>query len=137
MPRSDRTSPCGQPEARVRFGMAKAYLEVAAAALDERSRDEFLNVTAGTAVLAGIAASDAICCLRLGRHHRGDDHRAAAELLKSAVPDGPKLSATLSRLLDVKDAGHYGVSIVSAKRARDAIRWAQILVERAGQELER
>ncbi|GAA5121872.1 hypothetical protein [Haloechinothrix salitolerans] len=31
-----------------------------------RSRDEARNVAAGNAVLAGIAASDAICCIRLG-----------------------------------------------------------------------
>jgi hypothetical protein len=27
-------------------------------------------------VLSGIAASDAICCIRLGCRHRGDDHRS-------------------------------------------------------------
>jgi hypothetical protein len=56
-------------EARARLLTAQAYLDVASAVLDERDRDEYLNVAAGLAVLAGIAASDAICCARLGRRH--------------------------------------------------------------------
>jgi hypothetical protein len=105
--------------------------------LGERDRDEYLNVTAGLAVLAGIAASDSICCARLGRRHRGDDHRRAAEMLRSATPDGNELAATLSRLLDIKDAAHYGVIVVSARKARDSVRSAARLVDRAGQETER
>ena len=74
----------------VRVRTADAYLEVAELVLDEHQRDEYLSVAAGLAVLAGIAASDAICCARLGRRHRGDDHRGAAELLSGAVPDGKR-----------------------------------------------
>ena len=48
----------------MRLATARAYLEVASTVLAEQARDEFLNVAAGLAVLAGIAASDAICCLR-------------------------------------------------------------------------
>ena len=62
------------------------------------------GVAAGIAVLAGIAAADAICGVRLREIHRGDDHRAAATLLSRATPDGAKLAATFKRLIDVKDA---------------------------------
>ncbi len=61
MPSSSRTAPCGPVEARSRLRTARAYLEVAALVLDERDRDEYLNVSAGLSVLAGIAASDSIC----------------------------------------------------------------------------
>lgn len=132
-----RTSPAGLPEARSRLRSAKAYLEIADLVLDEHDQMEFLNVAAGLAVLAGIAASDAICSRRLGLIHRGDDHRAAAELLRQATPDGDKLAATFLRLIDVKDAAHYGVVVVAAGRARDTVRWAMRLVERAEQEVER
>jgi hypothetical protein len=132
-----RTAPCGRQEARVRLTTARAYLEVASTVLAEQSRDEFLNVAAGLAVLAGIAASDAICCARLGSLHRGDDHRRAADLLKPAVPDGAKLSSSLARLLDVKDEAHYGVIVVSSRKAGDAVRWAGMLVARAADEVER
>jgi hypothetical protein len=88
-------------------------------------------------VLGGVAASDAICSRRLGQIYRGDDHRGAAELLRQATPDGAKLAATFLRLVDVKDAAHYGVTLVAASRASDTVRWAQQLVDRAEQEVER
>ncbi len=88
-------------------------------------------------MLAGIAASDSICCARLGRCHRGKDHRGAAELLSGAVPDGKALGVRLLRLLDIKDAAHYGVILVTPRKARDAVKWARSLVERAAQEVER
>lgn len=56
-----------------------------------RDRVEMPGVAAGLAVLAGIAAADAVCAARLGRIHRGDDHRGAADLLRQAVPDGKTL----------------------------------------------
>lgn len=135
-PRS-RSAPCSVTEGRTRLRTAQAYLEVARSVLDERDRDEYLNVAAGLAVLAGIAASDAICCVRLGCLHRGDDHRGAADLLRSATPDGAELAKTLLRLLDLKDAAHYGVMVVASRRARDALRWSALLMDKARQEAER
>jgi hypothetical protein len=137
MPPRSRTAACDVAEGRTRFRTAQAYLNVAASVLDERDRDEYLNVAAGLAVLAGIAASDAICCIRLGCRHRGDDHRRAAELLRTATPDGGELAKTLLRLLDLKDAAHYGVLVVASRKARDAVRWSGRLVDRARQESER
>jgi hypothetical protein len=132
-----RTANCGRAEARQRLRTGLAYLEVAELVLDERQRDEFLSVAAGLAVLAGIAASDSSCCARLGRRHRGEDHRGAAELLAVAVPDGKALAARLLRLLDVKGEAHYGVIVVSPRKSRDAVKWARALIERAGEEVER
>ena len=70
VPSSARTVKCGIAEARSRLRTAGAYLEVAALVLNERDRDEYLNVSAGLAVLAGIAASDSVCCARLRARHR-------------------------------------------------------------------
>ena len=137
MPRVSRTRAATADDARARLRSALAYLEVAELALDERDRVEMPGVAAGLAVLAGIAASDAICAARLGQIHRGDDHRAAAELLRDATPDGKKLAATFLRLIDVKDEAHYGISIVSTQRARSTTRWAAQLVARAREEAER
>jgi len=95
------------------------------------------GVAAGLAVLAGIAGSDAICARRLGAIHRGDDHRGAAALLKQSTPDGKKLASTFLRLIDIKDEAHYGLILVTPRKARDAVRWARQLVDRAGEELER
>lgn len=137
MPKPARTSPCSRADARMRLRTAEAYLEVAEAVLRERDRGEYFNVAAGIAILAGIAASDAICGARLGRLHRGDDHHGAEELLRTATPDGPKLATVLARLLNLKDAAHYGVPVVSARKAADARRWAAGLVDRAAEEAER
>jgi hypothetical protein len=137
MPRPVRTPPCTKADARVRLRTAQGYLDVAELVLDERQRDEFLSVAAGLAVLAGIAASDSICCTRLGRRHRDDDHRGAAASLTQSVPDGPALASQLLRLLDIKDQAHCGLVVVAPRKARDAMRWAKHLVARAGQELDR
>jgi hypothetical protein len=137
MPPRSRTAACDVAEGRTRFRTAQAYLNVAASVLDERDRDEYLNVAAGLAVLAGIAASDAICCIRLRCRHRGDDHRGAPDLLRAATPDGGELAKTLLKLLDLKDAAHYGVLVVASRKARDAVRWSGRLVDRARQESER
>jgi hypothetical protein len=48
-----------------------------------------------------------------------------------------KLATVLGRLLSVKDAAHYGVLAVSARKATDAKRWAELLVQRAAEESER
>jgi hypothetical protein len=58
-------------------------------------------------------------------------------LLRRAVPDGAQMAAVLLRLLDVKDEAHYGVMVVAARKARDACRWAERLVARAAEEVER
>jgi hypothetical protein len=137
MASSSRTAQCGIAEARTRLRTARAYLEVAGLVLEECDRDEYLNVSAGLAVLAGIAASDTICCARLRVRHRGDNHRGAADLLRRATPDGAELAATLLQLVDLKDAAHYGVPVVAASKARDAHRWAARLAEWAGEETER
>ena len=132
-----RTASAGAAEARARLRAAQAYLEVADSTLEEQGRQEFFNVAAGLAVLAGVAASDAICARRLGRIHRGEDHRAASELLKQSTPDGAKLASTFLRIIDVKDEAHYGVFVLSAREARDTVRWARTLVDRAREEIER
>jgi hypothetical protein len=134
---SGRKTQCGVPEARARLRTAEAYLETAELVLGETSREGFANVTAGLAVLAGIAGADAICCMRLGYHHRGDDHRGAPALLELATPDGVKLANCLMRLLGVKDEPHYGVKLIGARKANDALRWAKQLAQRARDEVER
>jgi hypothetical protein len=135
--RTARTVRCSPADARLRLRTAQAYLDVATTVLRERADEEYLNVTADDAILAGIAASDAICGLALGVVHRGDDHHGAEDLLRGATHDGQRLATTLRRLLSLKDAAHYGAPVVSMRKAADATKWAAQLVERARQEAER
>jgi hypothetical protein len=132
-----RTARCGKPEAKSRLAVAEAYLEAAQMILKEHDRDAYLSVATGNAVLAGIAASDSICCARLGEMHRGSNHSGAADLLETAAADGPKLGLVLVRLLDAKDEAHYGVVLSSSRKARDSVKWAALLVTRAREEADR
>jgi len=137
MTKVTRTVAANPAQAQVRRSTAEAYLEVAELVLGQKSQPAMTSVAAGLAVLAGIASADAICARRLGQIHRGDDHRSAAGLLEQAVPDGKKLAATLLRLVDIKDEAHYGLIIVTPTKARSAVRWAQQLLIRAQEELDR
>jgi hypothetical protein len=106
------------------------YLEVAQLAADEQL-DEARNVAAGNAVLAGIAASDAICCIALGRRHRGQDHQGAVGLLREVPHDGSKLGRDLATVLGVKDPAHYGDQFVTDAKLRATLRAAAQLVSAA------
>jgi hypothetical protein len=126
----------GTVEARQRLKYANAYLEIAELVLEDE-RSEMPGVAAGPSVLAGIAASDAICALRRGEIHRGESHREASDLLRGATPDGKRLASTLLKLLDIKDEAHYGLIVVPLRKAKDAVRWAGPLMARANEELGR
>jgi hypothetical protein len=105
---------------------AQLYLEVAKIAIMNKQPDE-CTVATGNAVLAAIAASDAICCAGGKRRFRGENHRQAAELLEEVTGDRA-LGAALREAVDLKDEGHYGLGNVELNRAKKAIRRAERLV---------
>ena len=78
------------------------------------------------AVLAGVAASDAICCKALGEHSASPDHRHAVEMLKEVPAIGDDASTYLRTLLDLKPKAMYGVGVqptmAETKRAMRAMR---------------
>ena len=125
-----RVAPCGPGEAQRRAALARTYLDVAVQAHLADS-DEGRNVAAGNAVLAAIAASDALSCLRLGRHARGQAHNEAVTLLRTIRPHGPQLARDLTTVLGVKDAAHYGSVFVSAGTLKSTLRAATRLVDAA------
>lgn len=64
-----RRRPCTGEEARARCRQAVAYLETAKLVTSDGSLPsdyDYNHVAAGVAVLAAIAASDALCCRLLG-----------------------------------------------------------------------
>lgn len=127
--RVDRTQDCGRGEARTRLRQARLYLEVAQVVTTDEPGEE-ATVATGNAVLAGIAAADAICCEAAGQRYRGGDHRRAVDHLEQVTGDAD-LAATLRDLIDLKDASHYGVRDVQVPRARSAVRKAAQLVDEA------
>jgi hypothetical protein len=110
---------------------AQAFLDVAELVGAEQDPLATPGVAAALAVLAGIAASDAVCCDVLGQRSRGQDHREAVALLRQIVPDGPAMANDLERLLTVKDDAHYGMLHISAQRTKAALRQARNLVDAA------
>lgn len=125
-----RTSICTPADGQVRLEQARAFLEVAELVLEES--DDGLatpQVAASLAVLCGIAASDAVCCRRLGERSRGQDHRQAVALVGTVSPDGPAMAKDLRRLLEIKDQSHYAATMVSAARAAQAVQWARRLYD--------
>jgi len=125
-----RQAPCGPTEAARRARLARAYLDLAEQAMGHDA-DESRNVAAGNAVLAAIAASDALTCLHLGGHSRGQGHEQASALLRTIRPDGPTLAKDLHTALGVKDSAHYGSVFLSASALRATLRAAARLVEAA------
>jgi hypothetical protein len=133
---SGRTQPCGRAEARARLLDARAHLDVAGLATTASSPAE-QKAAAASAVLAGIAASDAACCVALGQRSRTQDHRDAVSVLCDVTPGGPDAARQLQRLLDIKDASQYGFADVGGRRLLAAQRQAAALVAFAEQALRR
>lgn len=95
------------------------------------------NVVASLAVLAGIAASDALCGHLLGFRSGGDDHGEAVRLLASSHPRCSPYASHLRRLIASKTNAHYEPEIISDMRARELLTSAQRLLSGLELELDR
>lgn len=133
MPRpAGRSQRCSARDAEKRYSHAVKFLEVAEIAAGEPGHDpEYASVAVSLAVLAGIAATDAACCMALGERSRSQDHHDAKGFLRK-VPGGDAVVRQLELLLNLKDEAHYGLFDVSAAELKGALRRARALVEFAG-----
>ena len=86
---------------------------------------ENTNVAASDAVLAGIAASDALCCFHLGQRSADGDHAKAVDLVRQVDRSAAKM---LQRLLRMKTKAQYDFDVISTTEARSALRLASELV---------
>jgi hypothetical protein len=145
-PTRARRRQCSTEDARIRLRQAKAFLDAAYLVWSETDRPEdldFNHVAAGNAVLAAIAASDAICCRLLGERSRGQDHREAISLLQTVrfgtgderilARRARQLAGALGDALDLKDQSHYGTSLLGPSEVRRLIRQTQKLVDAAAE----
>lgn len=139
-----RRRPCTGEDARTRCRQAVAYLETAKLVTSDGSLPadyDYNHVAAGVAVLAAIAASDALCCRLLGERSRGQDHRTAVDLLETVrFGDGTPavqakrardLGAALATVLDFKDEAHYGTTLLGPTQVRRLIKGAEKLAAAA------
>jgi hypothetical protein len=123
---------CDAATARGRLVKAEQFLEVA-----ENTRDfaedeaEVGDALVSLYVLAGIAASDVLCCKSLGHYVQGDDHQQAVAELSKVTPGGKALGKDLRALLALKSRAGYGATSVRAEERKRAQRRAEKLVEAA------
>lgn len=136
-PRSrPRTQPCGRAEALNRLAQADSFLTAATLVLDDDTDVASPGVAAALAVLAGIAAADAACCARLERRARGQAHDEALALLAEIAPHGAEMAKDLQRLLNRKDASHYGTAFLSSGEATRMVGWAKRILGKAARVVE-
>ncbi len=72
-------------------------------------------------VHAGIAASDVICCARLGRYAQGEGHHEAVDLLKTAAPGLERHLAALLGMKTKSGYSHLPATAGEVKRAGRAV----------------
>ena len=109
-PRGGRLIPGTATIARERRARAIEFWQ---SAEDLHDLDADGNSIVSLYILAGIAASDAICGARLGEYAQGENHADALAVLKRA---DPTLVASLQRLLSRKTEWAYGGAGISASR---------------------
>lgn len=124
---TERTRRGTAADARSRRIIAARYLEIAELAASEEGAGAN-NVVVGIAVLAGIAASDAICLSATGSRYAGEDHAEAARVLGRT---DRALGNELAKLVRLKPGAHYGSTFLSESDRTRALRAAQKLVAAA------
>lgn len=112
-------------ETKTRAAQARAFLAAATLHVDDADPAN-ANVSAALSVLAGIAASDAICGHALHTIAQGQDHGEAVALLASVSSPAAR---RLKTLLSAKTSSQYGSSYVTAARARDLLEQAKRLCD--------
>lgn len=93
-----RTSACSAADRAGRWAIAQQFDDAAEMVSQLGDDDTALgNACVTLWVHAGIAASDVLCCARLGQHSRGQDHQeAVALLLQADAPSAPHLRRLLA-----------------------------------------
>lgn len=98
----------------------------------ERLGEEMPNAAGDLYVDAGIAASDVICCTRLGVHSNTSNHSEAVAMLKRADSGSER---HLNTLLTLKNKAAYTHQHLTAAELKKMNRAAEHLVEAAKQAL--
>jgi hypothetical protein len=124
-----RTKSCDAGVQRGRMHKANQFIEAADMIRELANEHEDVSDAYVTlCVHAGIAASDVICCARLGEHAQGENHDEAVGLLAGADKDAAK---HLRTLLKLKTKAGYSHAPATADEFKRAGRAAEMLVETA------
>lgn len=124
-----RISPCTAEIRRGRLRKAIQFIDAATLIADHADEEaDIADAVVTLCVHAGIAASDVICCARLGQHAQGDDHSEAVVLLGKVDSGSAK---HLRVLLSMKTKAEYRHTSVTASDTKRAVRAAEALTETA------
>lgn len=124
-----KSSVCGRKSAQDRLDVAREYQELAHSKSNLET-GAVRNAMAGNAILAGIAAADAICCIRLGERSTSSDHSDAVLLLAKV---NSELAQKLSTLIGSKPTSHYGENFIGIETLKSCLRAMDQLVLAATQ----
>lgn len=127
MARADKTRTVDRTNAETRISDAQAFLQQAEISLQLVDGPRRNATVVSSAVLAGIAASDAACALALGVISTGA-HDQAVRLL-ATVSGSTRAVRDLSGLAALKTAARYAGRAMGEPEARRAITRAQRLME--------
>lgn len=95
---------------------------------DDTGIESRANLLGSLAVLAGIAAADAICGASLGERAAGENHADAVSVLKRASPPNDSSSAQLRRLLDAKTTTQYSPTLIGNSKAAELLTASRRLI---------
>jgi hypothetical protein len=124
MGRGGQESLCNAANAKTRLAVARQYQSLAElASADTSAAAQTAGV--GNAVLAGIAAADAICCVRLGKRSSSTNHQDAVRLLQQV---DQALAQSLAVLVAVKTPSQYGESLLSPALVTKSMRALDVLI---------
>jgi dihydropteroate synthase len=117
-----RVVDCDRAIRQGRMDKAQQFAEAATVVreLAEESGD-VVDAYVTLCVHAGIAASDVICCARLGRSAQEEGHHEAVDLLKAAAPGLERHLAALLGMKTKSGYSHLPAPAGEVKRAGRAI----------------
>jgi dihydropteroate synthase len=124
-----RTNPCTPRTRSGRLAKAEQFLDAAQTIAD--LADDAQDVTDAFVTMcvhAGIAASDVLCCARLGVHAVGENHQEAVGLLRRV---DAQLARDLATLLGLKTKSGYSAHPTGAEERLRVDRAANRLVQAA------
>ncbi len=129
---SPRTAPCDAADIAGRMTKAVQFLDAAMTIQElEEDQGDVGDAYVTLCIHAGIAGADVLCCLSLGEHAVGQNHRDAVELLGHVSPGGTELAKALNALLGMKTRAGYSAQPIKADDRKRAGRAAAKLVEAA------
>ncbi|MBK5249186.1 MAG: hypothetical protein JJE50_07080 [Actinomycetales bacterium] len=121
-----RTSDCDKAVRLGRLSKAEQFADAARTVRDLSAGDtDVADAYVTLCVHAGIAAADVICCARLARYSRGEDHNEAVTLLGTVDATAAK---HLRSLLDMKTRAGYSHTPASVEQVKRAGRAMEALL---------